>query len=206
MINRNRNTTAPLLQRVGQAGGLISGLATAGILGTVPVMDALQPAAALAQATTPLMQMQWDCNEAISKSCRTLYYFQSSTRKLDRAEYFFMLRPKDRNTAIVNLTIEVPEHFNAKIKSKRVSLCRMELGGMLARSRCKESIPAVIEATDNAIEVIPNKPIPTDGTYAVVMKVFNPSNSGMFRFLVKAQEPGDVPLRRYLGHWSIDID
>ena len=71
----------------------------------------------------------------------------------------------------------------------------MKLGGMLSRSRCKEVIPAVIEVNEDqtAIEVFPDTPIPTGDTYAVVMNVFNPTNTGMFQFNALAQAPGDVP-------------
>ena len=37
------------------------------------------------------------------------------------------------------------------------------------------------------------------------MKIFNPSNSGMFQFNALAQAPGDVPVAGYLGSWLIDI-
>ena len=42
-----------------------------------------------------------------------------------------MLKPKDRKSAILKLSITVPEYFNAKIKPNRVSLCKMKLGSML---------------------------------------------------------------------------
>ena len=133
---------------------------------------------------------------------------QSSQRQRERAEYFFMLRPKDRKTAILKLSISVPKHFNARIRPKNLSLCKMKLGGMLSRSRCKEVIPAVIEVNEEqtAIEVFPDTPIPTGDTYAVVMNVFNPTKSGMFQFNALAQAPGDVPVSGYLGSWSVDID
>ena len=84
----------------------------------------------------------------------------------------------------------------------------MKLGGVLSRSRCKEVLPAVFEVNENqtAIEVFPDTPIPTGGTYAVVMNVFNPSRSGMFQFNALAQAPGDVPVAGYLGSWLVDIN
>lgn len=200
MTDRTTNSLRKSLSRT----GLVGGIAAAGLLGTAPLMDAMQPAPAQAQATPSLLEFRWES----SKDYKKLYFFQSSTAQLDRAEYFLMLRPKDRKTAILKLTVTVPDYFNAKIKPERVSLCRMDLGGMLGRSRCKETIPAVIEVNDKqtAIEVFPDQPIPTGGTYAVVMKIFNPSNSGMYQFNALIQAPGDVPVAGYVGSWLIDID
>ena len=200
MTDSNPIVPGRLLRRIGLAGGI----ATAGLLAAAPLMDTLRPAAVQAQGTPSLLEFRWEN----SKDYKKLYYFQSSTVPRDRAEYFLMLKPKDRKSAILKLSITVPEYFNAKIKPSRVSLCRMQLGGMLARSRCKETLPAVIEVneTQTAIEVFPEAPIPTGGTYAVVMKIFNPSNSGMFQFNALAQAPGDVPVAGYLGSWLIDID
>ena len=200
MTDSNPIVPGRLLRRIGLAGGI----ATAGLLAAAPLMDTLRPAAVQAQGTPALLEFSWEN----SKDFKKLYYFQSSTVPRDRAEYFLMLKPKDRKSAILKLSITVPEYFNAKIKPSRVSLCRMQLGGMLARSRCKETLPAVIEVneTQTAIEVFPEAPIPTGGTYAVVMKIFNPSNSGMFQFNALAQAPGDVPVAGYLGSWLIDIE
>ena len=200
MTDSNPIVPGRLLRRIGLAGGI----ATAGLLAAAPLMDTLRPAAVQAQGTPSLLEFRWEN----SKDYKKLYYFQSSTAPRDRAEYFLMLKPKDRKSAILKLSITVPEYFNAKIKPSRVSLCRMQLGGMLARSSCKETLPAVIEVneTQTAIEVFPEAPIPTGGTYAVVMKIFNPSNSGMFQFNALAQAPGDVPVAGYLGSWLIDIE
>ena len=200
MTDSNPIVPGRLLRRIGLAGGI----ATAGLLAAAPLMDILRPAAVQAQGTPSLLEFRWEN----SKDYKKLYYFQSSTVPRDRAEYFLMLKPKDRKSAILKLSITVPEYFNAKIKPSRVSLCRMQLGGMLARSRCKETLPAVIEVneTQTAIEVFPEAPIPTGGTYAVVMKIFNPSNSGMFQFNALAQAPGAVPVAGYLGSWLIDIE
>ena len=184
---------------------LAGGVAAAGMLAAAPLVEGTNPIAAQAQATPALLEFRWEDN----RDYRKLYYFQSSTRKLERSEYFFILRPKDRKNAILKLTIEVPSYFNAKIDPSKIKLCKMKLGGMLARSKCIEEIPAAIEVneTQTAIEVFPETPVPSDkDTYAVVMKIFNPNNAGMFQFNALAQAPGDVPVSGYLGSWSIDVE
>ena len=173
------------------------------IVGAALPPSLIKPAAA--QNTPALLEFRWDSD---NDGYRKLYYVQSSSRRRDRSEYYFMLRKKDRKTAILKLSITVPSYFNTSIRPKNLSLCKMDMGGVLSRSKCKEVLPAVFEVNEKqtAIEVFPDTPIPTGGTYAVVMNVFNPSDPGMFQFNALAQAPGDVPISGYLGSWLVDID
>ena len=193
------------LRMTSVSSALVGGIAAAGLVTAVPFVEVANPRPARAQSTPSLLEFRWEDN----RDYRKLYYFQSSNRRLERSEYFFILRPKDRKNAILKLTIEVPDYFNTKINPDKIKLCRMELGGMLSRSKCVEELPAAIEVNDaqSAIEVFPETPLPSDkSTYAVVMNIFNPNKAGMFQFNALAQAPGDVPVSGYLGSWSIDID
>ena len=180
----------------------LAALISCGVIGGAAVPLSTPPA--FAQNTPSLLEFRWDSDSGYRK----LYFVQTSQRRRERSEYFFMLRKKDRKTAILKLSISVPSYFNARIRPKNLTLCKMAMGGMLARSKCKEVLPAVFEVNEKqtAIEVFPDTPIPTGGTYAVVMNVFNPSQAGMFQFNAMAQAPGDVPVSGYLGSWLVDID
>lgn len=204
MTNPTPQSRFRALRRIGLTGGLVGGVAAAGLIAAPPLLDSLHPVAVKAQGTPSLLEFRWEND----RDYKRLYFFQSSTVRRDRAEYYFMLRPKDRKAAILKLTITVPSYFDAKIKPSRMKLCTMKLGGMLSRSKCQETLPAVFEVNkeQTAIEVFPETPIPVDTTVAVVMNIFNPSDSGMFQFNALAQAPGDVPVAGYLGSWSIDID
>ena len=162
------------------------------------------PPPANAQGTPGLIEFRWDN----AKDYRKLYFFMTDTQRLKRSEYYLILRPKDRKTAILKLTITIPKHFDAKIEPKRVKLCKMSEGGMLARTRCQETIPATIEIAENgrAVEIFPDTPIPDSGTVGVYMNLFNPYNMGMYQFNALAQAPGDMPISTYLGSWLIQID
>ena len=164
----------------------------------------LLPKRAVAQATPSLMEFRWDN----TKDYRKLYYFMTDTPRLKRAEYYLLLRPKDRKTAILKLTIDVPKHFDTQITAKNVKLCEMKEGGMLARTRCQKTIPATIEIAPNgkAIDIFPDTPVPDAGTIGVYINLFNPFNIGMYQFNALAQAPGDVPMAGYLGSWLIQID
>ena len=152
-----------------------------------------------------LLEFRWEQDENYKK----LYYFQSSSEKRDRSTYYLVMKPKNRKTGILKLTINIPKHFDSTIKPKKLSLCRIQVGGMLEKTKCLEKIPAVFEVSKDKttkIEVFPNKPIPVDKNgYAVVMKIFNPSKAGMFQINALSQSPGDLPISRYIGSWNIDI-
>jgi len=180
-------------------------LATATALAGIGSLAAsfLEPPAQ-AQGTPSLMEFRWDN----TKDYRKLYYFMTETQRLKRSEYYLILRPKDRKTAILKLSITIPSYFDAKINPKRVKLCKMSEGGMMSRTRCQETIPATIEIAENgsAIEIFPDTPVPDTGTIGVYMNIFNPFNIGMYQFNALAQAPGDVPIAGYLGSWLIQID
>ena len=183
---------------------VVAGVIGCGVVASASVVEMLQPVAVQAQNTPSLMEFRWESDN----NYRKLYYVQTSTRTRERSDYYLMLRPKDRKTAILKLTITIPDYFNAKIRPNKLKLCKMKKGGMLSRSRCEEVIPAVFEVSENqtAIEVFPETPIPTEDTYAVSMTIFNPNKSGMFQLNALAQAPGDVPVAGYLGSWNFSID
>ena len=157
-----------------------------------------------ASANSSMMEFRWDASSKYKK----LYYYQSSKERRDRSTYYLVMKAKDRKSAILKLKISFPKYFKANLKPNKFTLCKIEMGGMLAKTRCKEKIPTVFEvAKDNSyIEAFPNEIIPSDDqSYAVVMKIFNPDQAGMFQINAIAQTPGDLPISTYVGSWTIDI-
>ena len=189
----------PLAMLAATAGLSAAGLLGLSVSGRGPLV---QPAAA--QGTPGLMEFRWDNN----RDYRKLYFYITNTQRLRRSEYYLMLKPRDRKTAILKLTVTIPPSFDARIETQRVKLCKMSEGGMLARTRCVEEIPATIELADNgrALEIFPDAPVPDTGTIGVYMRLFNPYNTGMYQFNALAQAPGDVPISGYLGSWLIQIE
>ena len=185
-----------------------AGTAVAAALGLAGIGAALAPLAApqaaRAQGTPGLVEFRWDN----SKDYRKLYFFMTETARLKRSEYYLILKPKDRKTAILKLTVGIPKSFDVDIEPKNVQLCYMKEGGMLARTRCEKQIPAVVEVSKDgtAVEIFPETPVPVGKTIGVYMNLFNPFNAGMYQFNALAQAPGDVPISGYLGSWLIQID
>ncbi|WP_320667222.1 DUF2808 domain-containing protein [Prochlorococcus sp. MIT 1307] len=174
-----------------------------GIVGACLALEGINPPKGL--STPAMLEFRWEQDANYKK----LYYYQSSDQKRARSTYYLVMKPKTRKTAILKLTINFPEHFDSNIKPKKLSLCRISVGGMLEKTRCEEKIPAVFEVTKGektSIDVFPNQPIPVSKEgYAVVMKIFNPSKVGMFQVNALTQSPGDMPISRYIGSWNLDI-
>ena len=155
-------------------------------------------------ASPGFFEHQWDPEPGYKR----LRYYQSSSERNERSTYYFFLRGKERQEDIEKLTIAVPDYFKAKIKTKKLNLCKVKVGGYTARTRCLENIPSLIKVNENqtAIEIFPQQPIPNNkDNYAVVMKIFNPSNRGMFQFRALSQNADEIPISTYLGTWNIDV-
>ena len=155
-------------------------------------------------ASPGFFEYQWDPEPGYKR----LKYFQSSSERNDRSTYYFFLRGKERKEDIEKLTIAVPDYFEAKIKTKKLSLCKVKVGGYTERTRCLENIPSLIEVNDKQtiIDIFPEKPIPFNkDNYAIVMKIFNPRKRGMFQFRALSQNADEIPISTYLGTWNIDV-
>ena len=155
-------------------------------------------------ASPGFFEYQWDPEPGYKR----LKYYQSSSERNERSTYYFFLRGKERKEDIEKLTIAVPDYFEAKIKTKKLSLCKVKIGGYTARTRCLKNIPSLIEVNDKQtlIKIVPENPIPYNkDNYAVVMKIFNPRKRGMFQFRALSQKGSDIPISTYLGTWNIDV-
>ena len=75
----------------------------------------LAPAPARAQGTPGLFEFRWDNN----RDFRKLYFFMSETGRSKRAEYYLILRPKDRKTAALKLTVKLPYYWQAELDQLR---------------------------------------------------------------------------------------
>ena len=155
-------------------------------------------------ASPGFFEYQWNPEPGYKR----LKYYQSSSERNDRSTYYFFLRGIERKEDIEKLTITVPDYFEAKIKTKKLNLCRVRVGGYTERTRCLENIPSLIKVNEKQtiIEILPEEPIPLNkDNYALVMKIFNPRKRGMFQFRALSQNTDEIPISTYLGTWNIDV-
>ena len=153
------------------------------------------------------LEFQWNQNSGH----RRLIWLQKEDRKRFRNTIYFFLRPFDRTAELLKINIAIPKTFKSTLKTEKISLCKVKIGGFESRTKCLEDIPADIEVnTDESslrsINIYPYRPIPKNkDSYAIVLKVNNPKKSGLFQFHSYGQFKGNS-VSSYLGSWTIRID
>ena len=153
------------------------------------------------------LEFQWNQNSGH----RRLKWLQKQNKKRFRNTIYFFLRPFDRNSELLKINLAIPKTFKTTIKTEKISLCKVKIGGFESRTKCLEDIPADFEIiTDESslrsINIYPYSPIPNNkDSYAIVLKVNNPNKSGLFQFHSYGQPKGGS-VASYLGSWTIVID
>ena len=153
------------------------------------------------------LEFQWDQNSGLNR----LKWVQREKQRKFRNKIYFYLRPSDRKTDLLKINLAIPKTFKVTLKEEKISFCRVKIGGFETRTKCLEEIPADIKvSTDDSslrsIDIYPYSPIPLNKeSYAIVLKVFNPKNGGLYQFHSFGQPKGKS-VSSYLGSWTIVID
>ena len=153
------------------------------------------------------LEFQWDQNSGY----RRLKWFQKENTKRFRNTIYFFFRPSDRKADLLKINLTIPKTFKTKLKSEKISFCKVRIGGFESRTKCLEDIPADIEInTDESslrsINIYPYTPIPSNKeNFAIVLKVSNPKRSGLYQFHSFGQYK-EKSVSSYLGSWTIVID
>ena len=153
------------------------------------------------------LEFQWDQDSGF----RRLKWFQKESKKRFRNQIYLFLRPNDRKSDLLKINLAIPKTFKTTLNEEKISICKVRIGGYEERTKCLEDIPADIEIkTDESslrtISIYPYSPISSNKeSYAVVLKVSNPTRSGLYQFHSYGQLKGETVLS-YLGSWTIVID
>tara|TARA_Y100000813_G_scaffold172837_1_gene136719 strand:- start:2 stop:580 length:579 start_codon:yes stop_codon:yes gene_type:complete len=153
------------------------------------------------------LEFQWDQDSPL----RRLKWFQKESNRSFRNKIYLFFRPSDRRTDLLKINLSVPKTFKSTLNLKKVSFCKVTIGGFESRTKCLEDIPADIEInTDESslrtINIYPYSPIPASKeSYAILLKVKNPTRSGLYQFHSFGQPKG-TSVSSYLGSWTIVID
>ena len=171
------------------------------ILFSTPLLNHLQDAKAG-------IEFQWDQDSGL----RRLKWFQKENKRSFRNSIYFFLRPSDRRADLLKINLSIPKTFKVNLNDKKISFCKVRIGGFENRTKCLENIPADIEIeTDDSslrsINIYPYSPIPSNKeSYAIVLKkIFNPKRTGLYQFHSYGQPKGKS-VSSYLGSWTIVID
>ncbi len=151
------------------------------------------------------LEFQWDTNSGY----RQLKWHQANSRKYAKNKIFFIYRPSDRKTGLLSINIKLPEKFKSTLKTKNISLCRVNIGGFNSKTKCLENISSDIEINRETkkVEIYPISPLPkSKDSYAVVFKVTNPRRPGLYQFHTFGKSSGPIPVGSYIGSWTVNID
>ena len=153
------------------------------------------------------LEFQWDQDSGY----RRLKWFQKENKRRFRNTIYFFLRPSDRKADLLKINLAIPKTFKATLKKEKISFCKVRIGGFDSRTKCLEDIPADIEikteeSSVRSLNIYPYRPIPSNKeSYAIVLKVFNPTKSGLYQFHTYGQFKGNS-VSSYLGSSTLGID
>ena len=151
------------------------------------------------------LEFQWDTDSGYKR----LKWHQTSSQKNSKNKIFVFLKPSNRKTGLLSLNIKFPKKLKSSIKTKNISLCKVNIGGFDSKTKCLQNIPSDIELNNenNSVDILPISPIPTSkDSYAIVLKMINPQRTGLYQFHSFGKSSGNVPISSYLGSWTIKID
>jgi len=153
------------------------------------------------------IEFQWDQDSGFKR----LKWYQTENQRKFRNKIYFFLRPSDRRADLLKIDLAIPKTFKSKLKTEKINLCKVQIGGFSSKTKCIENIPADFEikndeSSSKRLFIYPYSPIPSSkDSYAIVLKVFNPKRTGLYQFHSYGQQKGGSA-SSYLGSWTIVID
>ena len=123
------------------------------------------------QDTKAGLEFQWDQDSGFKR----LKWFQKENKRRFRNTIYFFLRPSDRNSELLKISLAIPKSFKANLKKDKINFCKVRFGGFEDRTKCLEDIAADVEInTDESslrsIDIYPYIPIPANKkSYAITL-------------------------------------
>ena len=153
------------------------------------------------------LEFQWDNENGYKK----LKWYQTDSENRARNTTYYFLRPSDRKSGLLKIDMKFPKKFKTNLKKEKINLCKVNIGGFESRTKCLEDIPAEFELSKDQgktnLTIYPYAPLPSSkDSYAVVVKSFNPTRSGLYQVHSYGQSAGKVAVSSYIGSWTIVID
>ena len=173
----------------------------------IPTIFVLTPFFNNIQEVKAGLEFQWDQDD----SFRRLKWFQKENNRKFKNTIYFFLRPSDRRTDLLKISLAIPKTFKSTLKNEKISFCKVRIGGFESRTKCLEDIPADVEINNDesglrSLNIYPYSPIPSNkDSYAIALNIYNPKKSGLYQFHSYGQPKGKS-FSTYLGSWTIVID
>ena len=162
------------------------------------------PVLAQYQSTTPIFQFRPDQSTPFKR----LYFSGTSNVRLDRSKYHFVVRKGELPEDTYSFKLFIPRQFYKRFKQGSVSLCTMDMGGYMKKSKCRDklSYQSGFDDTEQSMNVTLEVPLEGKADIGFLAKLNNPMNSGMYQFNLMASKDIDNAERRYVGSWMITVN
>ena len=156
------------------------------------------------QSTTPIFQFRTDQSSPFKR----LYFFGTSAERLDRSEYYFVLKKEEQlKKGAQQFELTIPRDFYKRFKSATLNVCTMQRGGYVRKTKCLDDLEFASTFNDETQSVILslNSPPPADQDIAFYASLINPISSGLYQFNVLAGLE-KTNSKKYLGSWLISVN
>lgn len=138
----------------------------------------------------------------IDPAYRLNYFIDSNKPRSSDARYYLQVGRNKVSRDVISFQIEYPQSFvdnDGEIDPNEIEIRQGDWRG-------GDVIPVKsIGTVDGRIDIIPEKPIPKNTNFVVVLsKVRNPNSYGYHYFNLRMMYQGDV-VDRYVGTWPMEL-
>ena len=162
------------------------------------------PVLAQYQSTTPIFQFRPDQSTPFKR----LYFSGTSNVRLDRSKYYFVVKKEELPDNIKGFKLFIPRQFYKRFKQGSVSLCTMDLGGYMKKSKCRDQLgyQSSFDDTEKTMNVVLDTRLQDKSDIGFLARLNNPMNSGMYQFNLMASKDIDSVNKSYVGSWMITVN
>ena len=162
------------------------------------------PILAQYQSTTPIFQYRPDQSSPFKR----LYFSGTSNVRLDRSKYHLVVRKDELPDNTRSFKLFIPRDFYKRFRQGSVSLCTMNMGGYLKKSKCRDqlSYQSSFDDAEQVMYVTLDTSLENKFDIGFMAKLNNPMNSGMYQFNLMASTEVDSVKKRYVGSWIVTVN
>ena len=161
------------------------------------------PVAAQYQSTTPIFQFRMDQSTLFKR----LYFFGTSGERLDRSEYYLVIKKEERLGATDQLQVSIPRGFYKRFKLGSLNVCTMQLGGFVKKTKCKDDIAfgSTFDDSNQSLTINFDETLGDNHDIAIYAKLSNPISNGLYQFNLMSTI-NEQKSKSYLGSWLISVN
>ena len=138
---------------------------------------------------------------------KRLYFFGTSGERLDRSEYYLVIKKEERLNSTDQLQVSIPRGFYKRFKLGILNVCTMQRGGFVKKTKCKDSIAfnSTFDDSNQLLTINLGETLDDDQDIAIYAKLNNPISNGLYQFNVMSSID-EQEAKSYLGSWLISVN